>query len=145
MRVMSSVLVILLSGVSAGIPQEDRPPPNEPPQLWRASASEQDGKVILQITSPEYVAPRKAVPAEPMKWRALKPVTLGKTVHAFGTDGKRVESKSVLKALAKPKGVAVFVQFHRTLLNPDPFYLDMLREGTIVLVVAAEDISDPVP
>jgi hypothetical protein len=42
-------------------------PPNEPPQLWRASASEQDGKVVIQIARPEYELPRKPVAAEAMK------------------------------------------------------------------------------
>ena len=145
MRVTSILFVTLLLDVPAAISQEDRPPPNEPPQLWRASASEKDGKVAIQLAQPEYVAPRKAVPAEPMKWRALKPVTLGATVRAFGPDGKRVESKAVLKALAKPKCVAVFVRFYGPLLDPDPVYLGMFREGTIVLVVDAGDIADPIP
>jgi hypothetical protein len=145
MRASILLGVTLLAGVSAGTAGQDQPPPNEPPQLWRASASEKDGKVVLRIASPEYVAPRKAVAAEPMRWRELKRVTLGETVHAFGVDGKRVDAKAVLKALARPAGVAVFVRYQRPLLEPDPHYLDLLREGTLALVVAAEDISDPVP
>jgi hypothetical protein len=144
MRV-SMLLFAVLVGVSVGAPQVDRPPANEPPQLWRASASEQDGKVIVQIAQPEYVKPRQAVAAEAMRWRYFKKVTLGETAHAFGVDGKRMDSKAVLKALAEPKGVAVFVRFTRPLLDPDPFYLGMLREGTIALVVGAGDIADPIP
>jgi hypothetical protein len=113
--------------------------------LWRASASERDGRVIVRIASPEYVAPRKAVPAEAMRWRELKPVAFGESAHAFGVDGRRLGSKAVLNALREPKGVAVFVRFNRPLLEPDRFYLAMLREGTIVLVVAAEAIADPIP
>ncbi|HEV3437203.1 MAG TPA: hypothetical protein VG122_07580 [Gemmata sp.] len=133
-------LAVFLLIIPVGNAQEKQPPPNEPPHLWRASASEEDGKVVIRIARPEYVAPRKAVAAEPMRWDDLRPVTLGETVNAFGVDGKRVDSKAVLKAMAKPKGVAVFVQFSRQLLEPDPYYLAMLREGTIVLVVAGEDI-----
>jgi hypothetical protein len=133
-------LAALLFIMHEGIAQETQPPPNEPPHLWRASASEEDGKVVIRIARPEYVAPRKATAAEPMCWDELRLVTLGATVHAFGVDGKRVDSKAVLKAMAKPKGVAVFVQFSRQLLEPDPYYLAMLREGTIVLVVAGGDI-----
>ncbi len=41
--------------------------------------------------------------------------------------------------------MAVFVRFYEPLLEPDPFYLNMLREGTLVFVVAADAISDPIP
>ena len=136
--------VVLLCVMSAAA-HEDLPPPNKPPQLWRASATQQDGKVVIQIAEPRYEAPRKAVSAEAMKWKYLKKVTLGKSVHAFGVDGKRVESKAVLKALRKPTCVAVFMRFYEPLLDPDPFYLATLREGTIVFVVAADAIGDPIP
>jgi hypothetical protein len=133
-------LAVLLLIIPVGSAQQRQPPPNEPPHLWQASALEEDGKVVIRIARPAYVAPRKAVAAEPMRWDDLRPVTLGETVNAFGVDGKRVESKAVLKAMAKPKGLAVFVQFSQQLLEPDPYYLAMLREGTIVLVVAGGDI-----
>jgi hypothetical protein len=80
-----------------------------------------------------------------MKWHDLKKVTLGKSVRAFGVDGKLVESMAVLEALRQPKGAAVFVRFYESLLDPDPFYLAMLCEGTIVFVVAADAILDPIP
>ena len=64
-----------------------------------------------RIAPPEYIAPERLSPRSPMRWDDLRPVTLGETVHAFGVDGKRVDSKAVLKAMAKPKGVAVFVRF----------------------------------
>lgn len=124
---------------------EDKPPPNEPPQLWRAAATEDDGNVVIQIARPMYEVPRKGVSAETMKWQNVKKVTLGESVRAFGVDGKSVEAKTVLKTLRQPKGVAVFVRFNEPLLDPDPFYLSMLREGTIVLVVAADAILDPIP
>lgn len=139
--VFSAALVCVVSATA----DDDNPPPNKPPQLWRALAAEQDGTVVIQIARPEYDVPRKPVSAESMKWRDLKKVTLGKSVRAFGVDGKRVESKAVLEALRQPKGVAVFVRFYEPLLDPDPFYLAMLREGTIVFVVAADAISDPIP
>ena len=134
--------VIFLSVTLVGSVQEKQPPPNEPPNLWRASASQEDGKVVIQIARPEYVAPRRPVPDEAMKWQSLRSVTLGKTVRAFGVNGKSVEPKAVLKALAEPKGVVVFVRFHEPLSDPDPFYLGMLREGTIILVVNGGDIYD---
>jgi hypothetical protein len=145
MRVPILLLVTLVAGIPTETAQVDKPPPNEPPQLWQASASEQEGKVIIQIARPDYVEPRQAVAAEAMRWRNLKQVTLGETVRAFGVDGKRMEPKAVLKALAKARGVAVFVRYQQPLLDPDPYYLAMLRDGTVALVVGAGDILDPIP
>ena len=140
--VVLSVAVACIVNAKA---HDDTPPPNEPPQLWRASATEQEGEVVIQIARPEYETPRRAVSAETMKWRNLKKVTLGASVLAFGVDGKRVESKAVAKTLHQPTGVVVFVRFYEPLLEPDPFYLAMLREGTIIFVVAADAIADPIP
>jgi hypothetical protein len=56
-----------------------------------------------------------------------------------------MKASAVLEALRQPKGVAVFVRFYEPLLDPDPFYLAMLREGTIVFVVVADAILDPIP
>ncbi len=121
------------------------PPSNEPPQLWRASAEKQNGEIVIQICRPEYLTPRQAVAAEGMKWRYLKPVAMGESIRAFDVHGKRVDSGELLKSLEKPKGVAVFVRFYDRLLDPDPTYLEMLREGTIIFVVSADAIADPIP
>ena len=144
MKMIVIIVVALMCAVSASA-HGDQPPPNQPPQLWRAAAMEHDGNVVIQISRPKYEVPRKAASAEAMNWHDLKKVTLGTSVRAFGDNGKRVESKAVLKALRQPRGVAVFVRFYEPLLDPDPFYLAMLREGTIVFVVAADAISDPIP
>ena len=140
--VLSFVVFLSIVSASAG---EDIPPPNKPPELLRASATERNGKVVIQITRPRYKAPRKAVSAEAMKWQSLNKVILGESVHAFGVDGKRLKSKVVLRSLQQPAGVAVFVRFYEPLLDPDPFYLEMLREGIVVFVVAADALADPVP
>jgi hypothetical protein len=125
--------------------EDKQPPPGEPPQLWQASAVKQDGKIIIQIAHQEYVDLRKAVPREAMRWEKWRLVTLGETVRAFTVNGKAMEPKEVLKALAKPKLVAVFVRQHitnrpRDLTDPEPKYLAMLREGTIVMIVTGSDI-----
>jgi hypothetical protein len=152
MRVLTLLSATLLLFVPVGSAQEKDAPPGQPPRLWLASASEQDGKVVIQIAQPaERGGPGgrggfepgvKTLPATMiMKWFNLRKVTLGKTVQAFRVNGERAEPKSVLKALAKPKGVAVFV---RTKENdprrPDPFYLALLRDDTLVLVVNEKDI-----
>jgi hypothetical protein len=125
--------------------QEKLPPAGEPPQLWRASAAQQDGKIVIQIAHQEHIDPRKAVSREAMRWENWRPVILGETVRAFRVDGKALEEMVVLKALAEPKLVAVFVRQHipnrpRDLSDPEPDYLAMLREGTIVMIVTGSDI-----
>jgi hypothetical protein len=135
----------LLLIVPVGNTQEKQPPAGEPPQLWRASAALQDRKIVIQIAHQDYVEPRKSVPREAMRWVNWRPVTLGETVRAFGVGGKALQPKAVLKALAAPKLVAVMVRQHipgrpRDLSDPEPYYLAMLREGTIVLIVAGSDI-----
>ena len=81
-----------------------------------------------------------------MTWSNFPKVTLGKTVHAFGVDDKPAAQCAVLKALAKPKGVAVFVRTKGSdPISPDPFYLALLREDTLILIVHAKDIYPEVP
>src|SRR5262249_43813012 len=131
--------------VPVGSAQEKQPPPGEPPHLWRATAAQQDGKIVVQIAHQDYAEPRKSVPREAMQWVNWRPVTLGETVQAFGVDGKALDPKAVLKALGDPKLVAVIVRQHissrpRDLSDPEPSYLAMLREGTIVLIVTGDDI-----
>jgi len=115
----------------------------------RASAAEKDGKVIVQIFRlgpPVPPVDPNEKPREGQVWVELRPVTLGEKVQAFGVDGKRKESKDVLKALAEPKGVAVFMRSDTADKNAPPeFYRAMLREDTILLVVNAEDLYNPKP
>jgi hypothetical protein len=150
MPVLTLLSVTWLSVLPVGRDLEKDPPPGEPPQLWLASAVEENGKVVIQVARPEYKVPRKPAVAEPMKWEKLRRVTLGQGVRAFGVDRKPLEPKFVLKALAGPRGVAVFVRNNvrdrpRDLTEPDSFYLGLLREGTIVLVAAGEDIYPLAP
>lgn len=138
---LGAVLLI----VPVGNAHEKPPPPGEPPQLWQASAVKQEEKIVIQIAHQQYVDPRKPVPREAMGWENWRPVTLGETVRAFGVNGKALEPRDVLKALAEPKLVAVFVRQHipsqaRDLSDPEPYYVAMLREGTIVLIVTGSDI-----
>ena len=152
MRGLTLLYGALLLFASVGSAEEKDAPPGQPPQLWLASASEQDGEVLIQIAKPEergglggrggFEPGVKSLPATTiMKWSNLRKVTLGKTVHAFRVKGERAEPKTVLKALAKPKGVAVFVRTKESgPTRPDPFYLALLREDTLVLVVNDKDI-----
>jgi hypothetical protein len=152
MRGLTLLSVTLLLFAQVGGAQEKDAPPGQAPQLWLASASEQNGQVVIQIAKPEERAGAggpggfepgvKTLPATwVMKWSDLRKVTLGKTVQAFRVNGERAEPKSVLKALGKAKGVAVFVRTKDDdPTRPDPFYLALLREDTLVLVVNQKDI-----
>lgn len=142
---MTAILSVVLMSVLSVSPDDDSAPPNEPPHLWRASATLHGEEVMIQIARPKYEVPRKAVSAEPMKWHNLRTAVLDKSIRAFSVDGKQLEPKVVIDALKEPRGVAVFVRYYEPLLEPDPFYLNMLREGTLVFVVAADAISDPIP
>ncbi len=140
---------LLLTSIVASAADAPPRPPGQPPNLWLASAAEKDGKVVVQIAQARI---RFAPPVEgggggtDIVWDNLKPVTLDKTVQAYNVDGTPAEPGAVLMALAEPTGVAVFVRlFDFDPAEPRAFYLSLLRKGTIVLVVKAEDIGDPIP
>ncbi len=149
MRIVA--IAALLLTVSATYAQEKQDHPGYPPTLFLASASEQEGKVVIQMSRPGPVPPSEDGKERPgerpiTEWVPLKKVTLGDTVQAFGVDGKPVEPKAVLKALAKPKGVGVFMRnFANDPLTPPAFYRDLFREGTLLLVVKPEDLYNPKP
>jgi hypothetical protein len=83
--VFSAALVCVVSATA----DDDNPPHNKPPQLWRALATEQDGKVVIQIARPEYDVPRNPVSAEAMKWHDLKGGFAGDRGLVFGVQDKR--------------------------------------------------------
>jgi hypothetical protein len=157
MRVLVLLSATLLLFVPVGSAQEKDAPPGPPPQLWLASASDQDGEVVIQIAKPEergggggpggFEPGVKSLPATTvMTWSNVRKVTLGKTVQAFRVNGEGAEPKSVLKTLAKPKGVAVIVRTKESdPTKADPFYLALLREDTLVLVVNDKDIYPEKP
>jgi hypothetical protein len=149
MRILA--LAVLLLIVSAAHSQQKEAHPGYPPTLLLASASDQVGKVVIQMSRPGPVPPpedgKEKQGERPMtEWAPLRKVTLGDTVQAFGVDGKPVEPKAVLKALAKPKGVGVFMRsYANDPLTPPAFYRDLFREGTLLLVVKPEDLYNPKP
>ena len=144
-----TVACLLLTFSVASAADAPARPPGQPPILALASASEKDGKVVVQIAQARV---RFAPPAADggggtdIVWDNLRPVTLGETVQAYNFDGTPAEPGSVLMALAEPTGVAVFVRlFEFDPAEPPAFYRSLLRKGTIVLVVKAEDTGDPIP
>lgn len=162
MRVFLLLSTALLVFVSDGSAQERVAPAGEPLHLWLASALQDGREVIVQIASPaEQGGPgggelRPGVGTLPtttvMRWVNRQKVVLGKTVSAYrvGRDSAGlpgyllVQPDAVLKALAKPTGVAVYVRTKDSdPARPDTFYLALLREGTIVLV--AHELLPPEP
>jgi hypothetical protein len=155
MRVLMSLFVTLSALAQVGRAQERDGPPGQPPCLWLASASQREGKVVVQIAEPQERGGKylpgglergpRWVPLV-MTWSNIPKVTLGKTLHVCHVDGKPAAPSAVLKALAKPKGVAVFVRTKGSdPIRPDPFYLALLRADTLILVVNAKDIYPEVP
>jgi hypothetical protein len=146
-----SALVALLLFVPAGNSQENQDHPGYPPTILLASATEVGGKVVIQLSRPGPVPPSvdgKVKPGDRFKteWVPLRKVTLGETVQAFAVDGKPVEPKAVLKVLAKPKGVGVFMRnYANDPVTPPAFYRDLFREGSLLLVANPGDLYNPKP
>ena len=147
--VLSSLAVIFF--VPIGTAQDKEAPPGLPPRLWRASASRQDGKIVILLGMPMKRAKGVVVkrpdgtsmlPAETETyWGEFSKVDLGRTVKAFCVNGKPLEPDAVLKALAEPKGVAIFLRARPDEpTRPHPFYLALFREGTVILVINEKDI-----
>jgi len=142
---VSMTLLMLVSTINAE--EKDTAPRGDSPRLLKASATQKDGRIIIEIAEPVEQGAGPLVhspgvgslPATMvMNWVAFKKFTLGKTVLALHVDGKVAEPEMVLKALAKQKGVAVFIRAN-VQAKPEPFYLSLLREETIVLVVGHKD------
>jgi hypothetical protein len=134
--------------IAAALGQSVPPPPGRSPQLWLAEALKEDGKVVIQIFESTPVAsnPKNGPGADMIVWRKLKRVILDETVQAFNVDGKRAKAEQVLATLGKPSGVAVIVRVYPVdRAEPPAFYSNLLRPGTLVLIVKGEDIADPVP
>jgi hypothetical protein len=61
-------------------------------------------------------------------------------VQAFGTDGKRLDRKAILARLSKEE-VPVLVSSDGR--EVDPFHLQLIKEGTVILVLPVEDLQLP--
>ena len=125
----------------------DEPPRGPLPKLWRAFATKQGEGVVIELSEPttdddaggivrrnqaEVLLPEKT----PRVWRNLPKLTLGKTVLAFKTDGKRIEPDALLKTLEKPTGVVVFVRTREgDPAVPEAFHLALFRADAVILVI----------
>ena len=124
-------------------------PKGEAPRIGLASAVEKDGKVIIEVFELRETMRMKMpqggdVFIEKRNWLSLTTGTLGKEIRAYRPDGKPAAPKEVLNALAKPRGVAYFLGHDkRKPVQPDPFYLGLLREGSIGLAFDRPALTPP--
>jgi hypothetical protein len=149
MRMLLSLVMLLLIRPTAFA--QAPVPKGVVPQIGLASAVEKDGKVIIEVFELREVMRMKMekggdVFIEKRHWLALTTGTLGKDIRAYRPDGKPAAPKAVLNALAKPSGVAYFLGYDRSKpLQPDPFYLSILKEGSIALAFDRPELAPPVP
>jgi len=137
MRMLLSLAMLSLLGTAAFA--QAPVPKGEAPRIGLALAVEKDGKVIIEVFELREVM-RMKIPdrgdvfIEKRHWMGLTTGTLGKDIRAYRPDSKRATAQEVLKALAKPRGVTYFLGHDRAKpVQPDPFYLGLLREGSIAL------------
>src|SRR5262245_59931510 len=140
---LPSLGALLFAGLALSQEKEkDTAPRGDSPRLLQAQASLVDGKVVIRIDHPAEQGAGPLVRVEGggslpaymvMRWLEMRTLTLGKTVQAFHTNGKPADADAVLKALAKPKGVAVFVRPKSA--KTEPFYLGLLREDTLAILL----------
>jgi hypothetical protein len=149
MRMLLSLALLSLLGTAAFA--QAPVPKGEAPRIGLASAVEKDGKVVIEVFELREVARMKLpdrgdVFIEQRHWLALTTGTLGKDIRAYRPDGKPAAPREVLKALARPRAVAYFFGSAKGKpVQPDPFYLGLLREGSVGLALDCLDLSPPTP
>jgi hypothetical protein len=144
-------LGLLLSTASAwGQPypplkKGDELAPAVPPRIYRATAAEVTGKVVVQLSGPSArITDKKdaqGVTVTVHVWKDLKPLTLGKEIKAYSRAGRPLSNAAVLKALATQVSVVCFVRLNPDdPEQPDPLYTAMFRDDTVSLVFQGNDL-----
>lgn len=119
--------------------------PAVPPSIYRATATEVKGEVVVQLTGrAARITDKKdtqGITWPVYVWADTKPFTLGKEVKAYGQDGKPLGKEAVLKALAKRVSVVCFVRLEPgDPGKPDPLYTAMFRADTVFLTFHGNDL-----
>jgi hypothetical protein len=139
MRAILSALTVLALLTSAGHAQDQPPTPKGTlPQFGLASAVDKDGQVTIDVSELRGVARIKMdgfdVFVQRDHWAPLITGVLAKDIRAYRIDGKPAQPREVLNALAKPRGVVYFLGYDKAKpVQPDLFYLSLLKEGTVAL------------
>jgi hypothetical protein len=149
MRMLRPLAILLLLGTAAFA--QAPVPTGKAPQIGLASAAEKDAKVIIEVFELREVMRMKMekggdVFIEKRHWSVLTTGTLGKDIRAYRPNGKPAAPQEVLNALAKPGGVAYFLGYDKSKpVQPDPFYLGLLKAGSIVLAFDRPELAPPMP
>jgi hypothetical protein len=143
----ASLCVLLLCTIARA---DDLPPTPKgiPPLYGVASAAEKEGKVNVELSELRDVARIRVMDHDEFiqmdYWQLLKSGVLGKDIRAYGLDGKPAEPKEVLKALTKPRAVVYFLGYDKSKpVVPDPLYLSLLKEGSVVLALEMPERTPP--
>ena len=142
-----AIVLVLGSVASAQAPV----PTGQAPRFGLATATEKDGKVRIEVFELREIMRVKPAAAgdvfvEQRHWAPLTTGTLGKDIRAYRPDGKLAASEDVLKALVKGRGVAYFMGFEKNReIQPDPFYLGLLKDGSVALAFDRPELAVPVP
>jgi hypothetical protein len=148
MRMLLSLAMLSLLGTAAFA--QAPVPKGAAPRIGLASAVEKDGKVIIEVFELREVMRMKMpkggdVFIEKRHWLALTTGTL-EDIRAYRPDGKRALPREVSNAPAKPCGAAYFLGYDKGKpVQPDWFYLGLLREGGIGLAFDRPELAPPMP
>ena len=149
MRIPLSLATVLALGSAASA---QAPIPAGPaPKFGFATASEKDGTVTIEIFELRETMRMKIPNAgdvfiEKRNWLPWTKGALGKDIRAYRPDGKSATADEVLKALSRGRGVAYFVGFdNNRAVQPDLFYLGLLKEGSVALAFDRPALAEPVP
>jgi len=149
MRMLSCCVLVVFQG--AALFAQAPVPKGERPQFGLASAREEDGAVRIEVFELRDIA-RVKMPVggdvfiEQRHWLELTRGTLGKDIRAYKPDGTRAGRVQVLSALAKPRGVVYFLGYDKAKpIEPDPFFLGLLKEGSIALAFDRPELAMPQP
>ncbi len=110
------------------------------PVIYRATAAEMNGEVVVRLSYPTARLNGKKDAHNVSQWvhvweERRPPFTFGKEVKAYSQAGKPMSKEAVLKALAKPAAVVCFVRASPDEPErPDPFYTAVFRDDTVLLV-----------
>jgi hypothetical protein len=149
------MLGLWVPGLGAEEPPELPKPQGFPPTVVLARM-DKDGQ--FRVRAPDIVlvpstrevlvkengqTKKVTVPVDEPRVRIVEKFFDGKDMQVFGTDGKQLETKDVAKALEKETPVLLSADANKV----DPFYLRVIKEGTLILVPkrSADLIPAPPP
>ncbi len=139
------LLVPAARGQPTGLGKNEKRAPSVQPSIYRATATEEKGEVIVQVACPcvrlPYDSEGKRLQGTVYAWEKIKPLTFGKGGGGVQPGGAGMGKEAILKALAKPSMVVCFVRRDADdPERPDPAYLEVFREEAVILVYHAKDI-----